>query len=310
MLKPPDWSKSQVNRWADFIELQCLCDKDHLMSKDDVFDIFNDSGLEDLSKGEADHSAKYDKLITFIGNYYEIIDYRQSTHTEYYPFNVEDGQCISLKSELTEKHTHYIFLLLCSSIYFLDNTTMQKITHAFEKYCHPIMKILVPVDAQTELFGTTREASLFKGNLRKRIEQLAECLGTTTTKSMDRDDYYDRVNAGDDGLDIVSFLKLDNASHIPFALAQCTCSYDEWVNKQKSIDSASWRARFDSLAPFWEFMYVPFFYRNASGRFEQSTKVYTCLIDRERILNILELHNELFHELEFLNIENLIEEIM
>lgn len=308
-LKIPNWSKNSINRWADYMEFRCLYIDDHLLSKDDVLDFFFDEDSEDLQRGETEHSSKYDKLAAVIGNYYEIIKYRNSTHPNYYPFNIEDGECISLKENLTEKHLHYIFLLLCSNICFMDKSSMQKITHVFEKYCHPLMKILVPMDAQTELFGTTRDVSLFSGNLRTRIEQLANCLGAQTTKTMDTDKKYDRINAGDAGLDIVSFLKLDDASHIPLALGQCTCSYDEWINKQESINRDTWRARIDPLAPFWRYMYVPFFCHNASGRFEQPTEIHTCLIDRQRILNLLDSHNELFCEMDSLEIKELIQEI-
>lgn len=307
--KVPNWSKNSISRWADYIELLCLYNDDHLISKDDVLDIFYDGDMEELQRGESEHSAKYDKLVVVIGNYFEIIEYRCSMHKDYYPFDIEDGQCIILKDNLSKKHMHYIFLLLCSSICFFDRSSLQKITHVFEKYCQPIMKILMPKDAQTELFGTTRDCSLFSGNLRTRISQLANILGAQTTKSMDRDGKYERIHAGDAGLDIVSFFKLDNASHIPLALGQCACSYDEWINKQSSINRDTWSARIDPLAPFWRYMYVPFFCHDASGRLENPTEINTCLIDRQRILNILELHNELFAETVGLNIPDLIKEI-
>ena len=238
-LKIPKWSKNEINRWADYIELRCLYMDDHLVSKDDVLDIFIDEDLDELQRGEAVHSLKYDKLSSVIGNYYEIIKYRKSKHPEYYPFDIEDDRCIVLKDNLENKHLHYIYLLLCSSLSFMDQSSMQKITHAFEKYCCPFMRLLVPVDARTELFGTTRDTNLFHGNLRLRIEQLAEFLGAQTTKTMDANKRYDRIKAGDAGLDIVSFLKLDEASHIPVALAQCTCSYDEWINKQRYVESSN-----------------------------------------------------------------------
>lgn len=98
-------------------------------------------------------------------------------------------------------------------------------------------------------------------------------------------------------------------SHIPLALGQCTCSYDEWINKQESINRDTWRARIGPLAPFWRYMYVPFFCHNASGKFEQSTEIHTCLIDRQRILNLLDSHNELFCETDSLKIKELIQEI-
>lgn len=191
----------------------------------------------------------------------------------------------------------------------MDKSSLQKITHIFEKYCQPIMKFLMPVDAQTELFGTTKDTSFFNGTLRSRISQLAKSLGAQTTKSMDRDEKYDRIHAGDAGLDLVSFLKLDNTSHIPLALGQCACSYDKWQEKQSSINRDTWSARIDPLAPFWRYMYVPFFCHDASGRLENSAEIYTCLIDRQRILTIFEIHNELFTEIAPLNIKSVIEEV-
>lgn len=308
-LKVPDWSEENINRWADYVELRCLYLDDHLISQDDVLDFVCDEDPEELQRGETEHSAKYDHRISVIGNYYELMEYRNFVHPDYYPFEVEDGQCIFLKERLTEKHLHYIFLLLCSNICFMDRVSMQKITHVFEKYCQPLMKRLVPADAQTELFGTTRDVSIFGGNLRSRIEQLAGCLGAQTTKTMDADKKYDRIKAGDAGLDIVSFLKLDSASHIPVALGQCTCSYDKWIEKQESINRDTWHARIDPIAPFWRFMYVPFFCRDASGKFEHPAEIHTCLIDRQRILTLLDSHEELFDELRPLKIKELIREI-
>lgn len=307
--KVPSWSKNSINRWADFIEILCLYNEDHLISKDDVLEIFFEGNIEEFQRGLSEHSAKYDKMLTTVGNYYEIMQYRHLMHNDYYPFEIEDGQCIYLKEDLSEKHMHYIFLLICSSISFLDQPSLQKVTHAFERYCQPIMRILMPNDAQTELFGTTRDNAFFNGTLRTRIGQLADILGAQTTKSLDRNEKYDRSHAGDAGLDIVSFFKLDKASHIPLAFGQCACSYDEWINKQYSISHDTWRNRIDPLAPFWQYMYVPFFCHDASGRLENSTEIHTCLIDRHRILNILDIHSELFAELDTICIKNLIEKV-
>lgn len=309
ILKAPDWSKNNINRWADYIELLCLYGTDHLVSKDDVLNVYFDGNSEELQRGETEHSAKYDKLVSTIGNYYEIIKYRNKTHEQYYPFNMEDNQCISLKSNLNGNHMQYIFLLLCSSICFMDSSSMQKLTHSFERYCQPIMEILVPKDAKTQLFGTSRENGQFSGTLRKRIEQLANYLGAQTTKALDKEEKYDRAKAGDAGLDIVSYLKLDDASHGPLALGQCTCSYDDWKDKQTSIDYDTWRARIAPLPPYCRYMYVPFFCRNASGKFENPTDIHSCLIDRQRILNILALHTELFNKTKQLDIKNLLQEI-
>ncbi len=309
-LRVPDWSKNSVNRWADYIELLCLYTDDHFVAEDDILDLFFEEEDGRLHRGESGHSERSDRLSAKIENYFEIICYRSSMYTESYPFDVEDRLSISIKTSLTVRHLHYIFLLLCSNICFMDQESVYKVTHAFERYCYPLMKILMPVDAQTELFGTTRDGdSLFKGNLRARIGKLADCLGAYTTKAIDQDDRYDRICAGDGGLDIVSFLKLDDASHIPVAFGQCTCSYDEWINKQVSISYGVWRRKIESLAPLWCYMYVPFVCHSISGKFEQPAEIHTCLIDRQRILNILERHMGLYQEEDSLELKKLIQEV-
>lgn len=130
-----------------------------------------------------------------------------------------------------------------------------------------------------------------------------------TTKTLDENKRYDRIHAGDAGIDLVSFLRLDFASYIPFALGQCTCSYDEWIDKQISINLDTWHARMEPLAPFWQFMYVPFSCHNVLNRFEQASEIHTCLIDRQRILHILKSHDYLIHEMESFNLNELIKEI-
>ena len=57
------------------------------------------------------------------------------------------------------------------------------------------------------------------------------------------------------------------------------------------------------------YMYVPFYCHNASGKFEQLTDIHTCLIDRQRILCLLDLHHELFEQLESLQLQVLINNI-
>lgn len=304
----PDWSKRQVNRWTDYVELRCLLLEDHLVTRDDVLDFLLEKGMEELLRGESSHSEKYDKVEADVDTYFEMIEYRDRHYKEFYPFEVEDGQCIFLKHPLTETQMHYIFLLLCSSVSFIDRSFMQKITHTFEAYCCPIMKQLMPVDAETELFGTARESGRFQGNLRSRIKILADCLGAQTTKTMDSDRRYDSVHGGDAGLDLVSFVKLDHASHIPFALGQCTCSYDHWIDKQPSINRGAWRSKMEPLAPFWRFLFVPFSCHNALGRFEQATEIHTCLIDRQRILHILQSHCHLLEEMRHFKLGELLRE--
>lgn len=285
----PTWSKEQVlNRWCDYIELLCIEGKDSLISKDDIIEILS-VGTEE--KGSDSHATHSDRIVQQVNSMFEQIEYRYNTVSNYYPFIYEDG-CLYLQENLNEKHLQYICVLVCSNIKFLDKSSSTKMAMYFEEYCIHFFKYLVSNDAEVYLFGTSREGDKFTGNLRTRLGQLAECFGARTTRDLDEDPQFD-VPAGDEGIDLVAFNKLDVASHIPIAIGQCTCSYSKWEDKQKDISREFWRYKISPLPPYTEYMFVPFFCRNATGKFEHPTTITTCLIDRLRLLKLLELHEDI-----------------
>lgn len=290
----PTWSSKASNRWADFIELSCLNNIDQEFSIHDMLDHYADERPEDLERGDIGHSAKYDKLMVDIENYFELIKFRSESLGDFYPFKLEDNNFIALKSNLNDSHLFYLFLLLASNLAFFDKSTGYALTHAFEDLCCDILKAISSPLATTEVFGTSRlrESKVtYSGNLKQRLRTLADNLCAITSKSLDSDSDYE-VPGGDGGLDIVSYVPIDGMPFIPISLAQCACSYEEWQDKQSSISEAIWRARFTNLSPYLQFTFVPFYYRKASGEFENLTRVITCLMDRHRIFKLLQTHEE------------------
>lgn len=288
----PKWSlKKERNKWCDYIELCCLQGLDKLITKDDVISLLlvgeDDSGREN-------HSSSYDKLVADIEALFEQINYRSKTITRFYPFDYADG-CLSLKTALDENMLQYIFLLVASSLTFLDKSSSTIIAKDFEEYCINIFRFLVSQDSEVYIFGTSREGGIFTGNLRTRIEKLAECFGAQTTKTFDADSQFD-VAGGDEGIDLVAFNKIDEATHIPIALGQCTCSYSKWEIKQEEINQDAWVQKIMPIAPFGKYMFVSFFCRDATGKFENPTTITTCLIDRLRMLKIIERHSQSVYE--------------
>ena len=280
----PSWSKSQVNRWADFIELNCLYGGEGIVSRDDASAWFHEDTMSDAwSQDGGTRPQGLDRRDCFIDSCYALLQYRARILQDIYPFRIEDG-CLYPQRICKEKNWHYLFLLLCSSIYFMERQTLFWMTHLFERYCKIIMQFMMPVNARTELFGTSRSNSCFCGTLYHRFCKLAACLKADVTPMATRMQKYYAAHSGDGGLDIVSFVDMDDAPYTPLALGQCTCSYDEWADKQGSISESVWRERIFPLAPFWQFMFVPFSCRMADGTFEQPGEIRTCLMDRRRLL--------------------------
>ena len=165
---------------------------------------------------------------------------------------------------------------------------LYKYTAEFEKFSKTIMSLLFFKNAKVELFGTTRAENTFHGTLRTRVETLAKHLGANTTKSFDNNPKYDTIRGGDDGLDIVAFLPMDRAQAIPFAFAQCTCSFDEWKEKQDSVSKDRWNTKIEPLVSYPVFMFVPFSCHNNEGTFYDVTNLRSFLIDRIRIIKIMD----------------------
>ena len=288
------WKKSDSNRWADYIELRCIYDG--LVTVSDIVDLRCEVDFDnEYDRGGSEHHKNSDELEIEINDYFQILESRQNELNEYYPFEVNAG--LIKKKEWDDKYYIYIYLLVCSSIALMEKTESCKYTDNFECYCKSIMRILVPSSSEVELFGTSRDSEHYKGNLRARIKTLAADLGTMTSKSFDKNEKYDLIMAGDDGIDIVSFLPIDNAQCIPFVFAQCTCSYDKWKDKQASIDWDKWSNKMDLLPVYGKYMFVPFSCHDAGGGFYDGTSITSFLIDRIRQIKVISKDDELLASL-------------
>lgn len=283
--KKHDWSSSEINRWADYIELLCI--KEDTITESDIVEECLEGDFEnELARGEREHSLKMDSLYNKISDYFKILESREYVCGEYYPFEVRNGDCLCYRGICDEKKKQYIFLLLCSSISLM--ASYHKYTDSFEKLCRLLMKELSPKGTTVELFGTSRESELFTGTLRDRIKKLAKCLGTETTKRFDQNAKFDSIFGGDGGIDIVAFTSIDEAGFVPFSFSQCTCSYDKWKEKQTSIGVEQWGAYIELGVHYPQYMFVPFSCHNSQGKFCDETSIKTFLIDRLRIIKLIE----------------------
>lgn len=283
----PKWSKNDNNRWADFIELSCLNNQDNFITIDDILDHFTDERPEETDRGSIDHSPEYDKLRSKVNDYFIYINFRAETLGKYYPFIVSENS-IKLKDRITKYNEFYFFLLFSSNLAFFDESTRFILAHAFEDMSCDILRLISSPLATTHVFGTSRDTGggNYKGNLGKRISSLAKNINSTTTKSFDDDKLFN-APGGDGGLDLVSYIPVDNMPFIPISFAQCACSYNEWEIKQASIRYDIWNQRIENMSPYLQFTFVPFYYRHADGSFENFTNIITCLYDRLRIFRVI-----------------------
>ena len=171
---------------------------------------------------------------------FRLIRARKEILGEYYPFELVDEDTICIANSFDVKKVSYSYLLFFVQPSISRSKLLERFDWRFRTYkCSYIENHISVVylrgiwDVAQFLLG------VFSGSTRgERLGKLAELLHGSLTTSLQRDPSL-TTTAGDEGLDVVAFCELDasrgKVSKIPVCLAQCSCSYSEWVDKQQSI---------------------------------------------------------------------------
>ena len=279
--------EKELFRWADYVELLCLSNPDGVVSDAEVYAMIrHGNDLQADTEQENSRAHTSDRWESRLNDYYRILSYRREFFDAAYPFELSGSNTLTRKALLTEKQYLYIFLLFASNLsYHREN---QKIlTDTFELVSLEAIKKIMPMQSEVHLFGTSRTDSRYAGDVYTRICRLGEDL---RAQVLCNESHFSGNTAGDGGLDIVGWKPFkDQAPGMPVVLSQCACSKDMWKSKQSSIHHTKWDNRLLWTTPFSPVMCVPFSFRKATGLWENSDDIEkTLLIDRDRIINLLE----------------------
>ncbi len=108
LVSKPKWKESEYNRWADYVELLCL--KEEIITPDDLMDIWCDEDTDnEYDRGGDAHLENSNDLETQIKDYFTLLHTRKKECGDYYPFELQNGNCLMLLHELSDKHKQYIF---------------------------------------------------------------------------------------------------------------------------------------------------------------------------------------------------------
>ena len=290
----PDFSKTlSKNRWADFMEILCLTNTDKEISLNDIISHYTQEDMTEALDGDELHS---ERLLALQSKFLETFKYlksRQNLLAEFYPFEAVDDDTIRMSNIDENKLVYIYFLFSSNTMYFIDKTIPPLFTTSFEQISLLFMKTIYP-NFRNELFGTASQSGDYfhGGTLLDKLTKLSQCLNTDLNKKVIADPH-NKAAGGDKGLDIVSFYYLDTehqeASFIPLCMGQCSCSYDDWNDKQFSIEYNKWSSRFSDLTAFHRYMFVPFPLRGLNGYWakEEHDKIQTITIDRFRFISML-----------------------
>lgn len=308
--------------WADYIELLCLFDTDGVTSKELLLDRIQerrDLGGE-LEELEAEIEEDYveaeenddedaelpveiapseldDKWESRTTDWFEHLKYRSAVFGQFYPFVLtDDGAVLERRSEITERHKLYVFLLVLSNLkYFRKHHNI--LTSGFEIISWVILKSFLPEDAHAHVFSRNRDADdrYKKLNLWGKINKLAADLNDAV--EVPEKEFRPKDNA-DNGLDLVGWVPFhedDAVNGMLVLFGQCACT-DKWISKQSESSRQNWGATLRLKVAPGNLVFIPFCFRNSDGTWFRAhdIQVDTILVDRPRLLYSLRRNYEVF----------------
>ena len=296
-ISKPDYTKSELNYYADFIELTALFSNQDGITLGDVQDrFFGEKDYEDAGKRDEDE--------IFLQDIFQLISERVLIYENDYPFSYTDSQILTLKSDLTTNNKLYISLLISSKLNIF-NEFRTDLTTDFETISYSVLKQFLPTNSKVKKFGKNTD---YEGNAIEKIKQLADDLDLMV------DDYelsqVGERNNQERGLDIIGWLPFnDKCGNKVILLCQCACG-KQYESKQHDT------RRFENYLKFYKTnpqhtMFIPYSLINVRAKkFYHSDYIEKDYLIFER-KRILEYHkDDIFKSLESFKIVNKCVEFM
>jgi hypothetical protein len=236
---------------------------------------------EGLEKAE-----KTDRWNTRVEKWFAHLRFRARQLGPTYPFLIGDGEdSLRLRTELTDAHKLYLFLLMASNLGEFQEAESD-LTASFEVICLEIFKKWMPPPAEVCWFGTNKlNKGEFSGQLWKKIAKLAERLHEAVTA---KESDFPPQNCGDHGLDLCA--RIPTGDHAPgtvLMFGQCGCTTD-WVDKQESSGGEAYRNVMTLMSRPLNVIFIPFCLRNSDGSWHQpGDQRGHVMMDRFRVIYFL-----------------------
>lgn len=290
---PPDLTYSKSHYYCDYIELVALFGSDDLVSHQDIYVRFYDSGVineESLEYGVSEawvgseNASEYvqrwnDRIL----NWFNILNSRSLHYGDNYPFNVEHGT-IQLKNDLTDKCKIYLGLLLASNLSYHNKRPL--FTSIFEEISRIALQSYLGERAQVFCFGVSQLSNpRYTGSLQSKMSTLANDINHELTRQTH---IFREGDNGDGGVDVVAWLPYPgdiNISRKQLFLGQ-SATGKNWPTKQGSVVRIKNYINIPDNTQ--NVLFVPYDLRDNERLFEEDGEITACLVfDRLRIISLV-----------------------
>lgn len=274
----PDYTKSEIDYYADFVELVVLFSNEDGVTFGDIQDRF-------FGEKEYENAEKRDEDEKFLNQIFHLISERSLLYANDYPFSISENNILTLKSDLTTNNKLYISLLLSSKLNIFK-VFKTDLTTDFETVSYDVLKNFLPTNSTVKEFGKNTE---YKGNAIEKIKQLANDLGLAIN-DYELSQIGERNNQ-ERGLDIIGWIQFnDKCGNKVIFLCQCACG-KQYESKQHDT------RRFEHYLEFYRTkpqhtLFLPYSLINVRAKkFYHSDYIENDFLIFER-KRILEYHND------------------
>ncbi len=280
--KTPSCSRDKTHHYCDYIELITLCDGIDGISNSDIYDRFLED--EKIKKiGSEDGAESNENWVAEINSWFSELKARISAYGENYPYEFQENRFL-LKDNLNDYQYIYLGLLLCSSLRYIENSSVFSSAFEFASLC--AMQEYLPELAEVHIFGvSSRNEGRYTGSLKNKITKLSK---DTNYPISSRPNIFKSVDNGDGGVDIVAWLPFYEDVNLDKKLLFIgqSASTMDWANKQHSGERL--HAYLDIETKSLNTLYVPYDMRDYARNIKEWTRITTdILFDRHRMLKLL-----------------------
>lgn len=265
------------------------------VSRGDVEGFLNEKGgaglLQDLEVDDASSAEANEKFQALSEEVMRHLAYRQTAFGDWYPFNVEADVLVPVE-QVTTRHRCYAALLGFSRLRMFNQARITAFAADFERLCLEAAEAFASGWKVVHFGAGGRDRALFGNKLKDALRGLAATLKEMTVEAHIEE--LPNQNVGDAGIDIVLYKDWgDNARSTPAFFAQCASQQDAWPAKRFEASALNLTRYFNFFHCPGTILFIPVCYRNVDGSWINSSGHTTLLIDRLRLVQLLDKRIEI-----------------
>ena len=274
---------------ADLCEIICYFENREV-SRGDIETFLSEQGgdglLADLKHGDLGSAETNEIYQALSEEVFRHLTYRTKAFGAYYPFLTE-GDVLVPVTEVTQQHKIYAALLAFSRLKMFSHADRSRFAADFEVLC---LEASLGFTSTWKVihFGTGgRNRGEFGKKLKVALMKLSATLreipiNQEISAISDHD-------VGDGGIDIIIYKEWgDPARAVPSYFAQCAAQQENWPTKKFEASALNLEKYFSFFHKPGTILFIPLCFRGVDGKWLSSDGHQTILIDRKRLVDLIE----------------------